>query len=243
MSVRGCFQGVMGFKATEVRLREINKEFTYLTRESDIKKGKFILSWLSEDGLVKHTTAPNPSAKNNFKKLEDALPVMENMILSNDHCVHPISPPDCNTSDENNNSMDFEFPKEHSCYACDFVAGHRRELNDHERKHTVKECPHCHKYIPYTSHRSHVIKCQNAPPEVIHTNVTINLPGSQLFAVMWRFTTGSSNVTSAQRATRTRRPSRGTGRLTLVGSSSARTATKHSVPSLLVLGIVRIIIG
>ena len=87
MSVRGCFQGVIGAKATEVRLREINKEFTYLTRESDIKKGKFILSWLSKDGLVKHTTTPNPSARNNFKKLEDALPILENMILSNDDDV------------------------------------------------------------------------------------------------------------------------------------------------------------
>ena len=73
----------MGFKATEVRLREANKDFTYLTRESDIKKGKYILSWLSNDGSVKHATAPNPSARNNFKKLEDALSVMENMILSN----------------------------------------------------------------------------------------------------------------------------------------------------------------
>ena len=89
MSVREYFQVVMGFKATKVRLREVNKDFTYLTRESDIKKGKLILS------------CPNPSvaSRNNFKKQEDALSVMENMILSNDDCVHPISPSDCNTSD------------------------------------------------------------------------------------------------------------------------------------------------
>ena len=111
MSVRGCFQGVIGAKATEVRLREINKEFTYLTRESDIKKGKFILSWLSKDGLVKHTTTPNPSARNNFKKLEDALPILENMILSNDDCVHPIPPRDCNTSDENNTVWILKLPR------------------------------------------------------------------------------------------------------------------------------------
>ena len=81
MSVREYFQVVMGFKATKVRLREVNKDFTYLTRESDIKKGKLILF------------CPNPSvaSRNNFKKQEDALSVMENMILSNDDCVHPIS--------------------------------------------------------------------------------------------------------------------------------------------------------
>ena len=154
----------MGFKATETRLRELQEDFAYLTRESDMKKGKFILSWLSNDGSVKHSTVPNPSAKNNFKKLEDALPVMERMILSNDECVHPVPPSDCNTTDENNNSMDFDIPSEHSCYACDFVAGHLRELRDHERKHTVKECPHCEKFVSYTSHRGHIIKCQKSPP-------------------------------------------------------------------------------
>ena len=166
MSVRGCYQGVTGFKEAEIRLRENNQDFTYLTRESDIKKGKFLLSWLSKDGSVKHTTALNPSAKNHFKKLEEAMPVIEKMVLSNDECVHPIPPRDCNTSDENNNSMDFELPSVHSCYACDFVGGHIRELNDHQRKHTVKECPHCNKFILYTSHRNHVIKCQKTLPEV-----------------------------------------------------------------------------
>ena len=46
MSARGCYQGVIGSKDAETRLRGINKDFTLLTRESDIKKGKFILSWL-----------------------------------------------------------------------------------------------------------------------------------------------------------------------------------------------------
>ena len=106
MSVRGCYQGVTGFKEAEIRLRENNQDFTYLTRESDIKKGKFILSWLSKDGSVKHTTAPNPSAKNNFKKLDEALAVMEKMILSNDECVHPIPPGDCNTTEHGDGEME-----------------------------------------------------------------------------------------------------------------------------------------
>ena len=86
---------MLGFKATETKLRETQEDFAYLTRESDMKKGKFILSWLSTDGSVKHSTVPNPSARNNFKKLEDALPIMERMIESNDECVHPVPPLDC----------------------------------------------------------------------------------------------------------------------------------------------------
>ena len=81
---------MMGFKAAETRLRETNMDFSFLTRESDIKKGKFILSWLTKDGSVKHTAAPNPSAGNNFQKLEEALSVLEQMIESNDECVYEV---------------------------------------------------------------------------------------------------------------------------------------------------------
>ena len=45
---------MIGSKEAETRLRGINKDFTFLTRESDIKKEKFILSWLTKDGSVSH---------------------------------------------------------------------------------------------------------------------------------------------------------------------------------------------
>ena len=96
MSVKGCYQGVIGCKAAEKRLRETNIDFSFLTRESDIKKGKFILSWLTKDGSVKHTAAPNPSARNNFQKLEEALSVLEQMIESNDECVYEVPPRESN---------------------------------------------------------------------------------------------------------------------------------------------------
>ena len=40
------------------------------------------------------------------------LTVFEKMILSNDECVNPV-PRDSDTSDENNNSMDFEITSDH----------------------------------------------------------------------------------------------------------------------------------
>ena len=89
----------MGFKAAETRLRETNMDFSFLTRETDIKKGKFILSWLTKDGSVKHTAAPNPSARNNFQKLEEALSVLEQMIESNDECVYEVPTRDSDISD------------------------------------------------------------------------------------------------------------------------------------------------
>ena len=86
----------MGHKLAEDRLRGSNKDFSYLTRESDIKKGKFILSTLTRSGLVKHTVAPNPSARKNFKSLKEASEVLEKMILSNKDCLNAIPPPDLN---------------------------------------------------------------------------------------------------------------------------------------------------
>ena len=103
--VRGCHQGVMGHKLTEDRLRGSNEDLSYLTRESDIKKGKFILSSLTRSGLVKHTVAPNPSAKKIFQSLEEASDFLEKMILSNNDCLNAIPLPDIDT-DANNNSMD-----------------------------------------------------------------------------------------------------------------------------------------
>ena len=164
--VRGCHQGVMGHKLAEDRLRGSNKDFSYLTRESDIKKGKFILSTLTA-GSVKHTVAPNPSARKNFQSLEEASEVLEKMISSNKDCLNAIPPPDIDT-DANNNSMDdWDRPAaDLACYACDFVGEHRRELNDHHRSHTVKECPHCEKFIHHNSVKNHMIKCQKTDPEV-----------------------------------------------------------------------------
>ena len=52
LGVRECHQGVMGHKLAEDRLRGSNKEFVYLTRESDIKRGRFIVSNLTKTGSV-----------------------------------------------------------------------------------------------------------------------------------------------------------------------------------------------
>ena len=182
MSVRGCYQGVIGCKAAENRLRETNVDFSFLTRESDIKKGKFILSWLTKDGSVKHTAAPNPSARNNFQKFEDALSVLEKMIESNDECVNPVPPRGNDISDENNNSVDYESPSEHACYACDFVASHLRELRDHERKHTVSVLIVTRSFTTRLTEVTLSDVRRLPMRSTLVTNVTSKLPGSKVSA-------------------------------------------------------------
>ena len=92
--MRECHQGVLGHKVAEERLRESQKEFAYLTRESDIKKGRFIVSNLTKTGTVKHTVIPNSSSKKNYVNLEEASEVLEKVILSMEDCVNAIPPPD-----------------------------------------------------------------------------------------------------------------------------------------------------
>ena len=69
--VAACYKGIMGHKAAEQRLREVGAG-SYLTRESDIKKGKFVLS-LSKTGAVKDSVLRNPAFRKEFKTIEDFL--------------------------------------------------------------------------------------------------------------------------------------------------------------------------
>ena len=68
--VAACYQGIMGHKATEERLREVGAG-SYCTRESDIKKGIFVLTFLSKTGAVKHSVRRNPTFRKEFKTIED----------------------------------------------------------------------------------------------------------------------------------------------------------------------------
>ena len=62
----------MGHKAAEERLREVGAG-SYLTRESDIKKGKFVLSFLSKTGAVKHSVLRNPAFSLKLSKRDQKL--------------------------------------------------------------------------------------------------------------------------------------------------------------------------
>ena len=122
----------------EDRLREADKQ-CYLTWQTEIKEKRFILSYVTENGAVKHATVPNPSARKVYGSLSDASEVLERMILSNDDCLHPVqapaSPCRYDVSDDNNNiSLEEDYVvSDLSCYACGHVAEHRRELFQHVR--------------------------------------------------------------------------------------------------------------
>ena len=132
--VRECHQGFQSPKVIEEMLRDSDKRQCSLTWQSQIREKRLVLSYVTEKGAVKRSIMPNPSAKKCFVSLAEASDIMERMIVSNDDCIHPVSvplPPHRNDfSDDNNNSLeDIGVVSDLSCYACGYLAEHRRELN------------------------------------------------------------------------------------------------------------------
>ena len=79
-----CWHGKVSSREAERRLVAVNKTNAYLFRESDIKRNKFILSYISDKtrGLFKHLIVPAPSKKG-FSSVCDAFSVMDKMVVSN----------------------------------------------------------------------------------------------------------------------------------------------------------------
>ena len=63
-------------------MEDSNKRQCYLTWQSQIRDKRFVLSYVTEKGAVKHTVVPNPSAKKCFVSLTETSDVMERMIVS-----------------------------------------------------------------------------------------------------------------------------------------------------------------
>ena len=163
-----CWHGQISKEEAENRLRASNKTNAYLFRESDIKRRRFLLSYISDKdrGLFKHVFVPNPSARKAYSSVSEASDVMGRMVLTSDHCRHPVCPlpPD---PDENGNfgdmSTDDSPASDHACHACGFVCEGKEKLQIHHKTHFVIECDTCLKFIGKNSFTAHSQKCKNIP--------------------------------------------------------------------------------
>ena len=150
-----CWHGQISKEEAENRLSGAGKTNAYLFRESDIKGRRFLLSYISDKdrGLFKHVFVPNPSARKSYSSVSEASGVMERMVLTSDHCRHPVSPipPD---PDENGNFSDQssdDIPsRDLACHACGIVCESKEQLQVHHKSHFVVECDACLKFIGNT---------------------------------------------------------------------------------------------
>ena len=129
-----CWHGQISKEEAENRLIAADKTNAYLFRESDIKSRRFLLSYISDKdrGLFKHVFVPNPSARKAYSSGSEASDVMERMVLTSDHCCHPVCPlpPD---PDENGNFIDRSTEdsppaSDLACHACGIVCESKDKL-------------------------------------------------------------------------------------------------------------------
>ena len=118
-NVEECWHGQLTSKKAEERLLAVNKGKSYLFRESEVKRNRFIMSYISDKdrGLFKHLLIPTPTRKA-FSSLSEASSVMERMVLTSDHCGNPVPP---STLDLSDMSVGDEPANDLACLACDIV--------------------------------------------------------------------------------------------------------------------------
>ena len=88
-----CYHGSISTHQAEDRLRSVGMESCYLTRESDLQSGRFILSTIS-NGNIKHFIVPDCDGKNKKQaSFIDAKSDIERLVLSSDDYSHPVPPP------------------------------------------------------------------------------------------------------------------------------------------------------
>ena len=89
--ITNCYHGFLGVQEAEDIIRKSGEERGYLTRQSIIRLGFFILSF-SEKGKVLHHVAPNKEGQYNKQTYDEALQVLK-MILAKEECEEPLIPP------------------------------------------------------------------------------------------------------------------------------------------------------
>ena len=79
---------------------------------------------------------------------------MERMVLTSDHCRHPVSPippdPDENGNFSSDRSSDDIPSSDLACHACGIVCESKEQLQVHHKSHFVVECDACLKFIGNT---------------------------------------------------------------------------------------------
>ena len=127
-----CYHGFLGVQEAEVIIRKSGQEQGYLTRQSIIRPGFFILSF-QEKGKVIHHVAPNQDGKYKGQIYDDAERVLNEMILGREECEKPLSP-------QNGPILEAPPPQDNQdkkCKACSSTNDSRRKLSDHEKVHYV----------------------------------------------------------------------------------------------------------
>ena len=96
-SVQSSFyHNVLGFRDAEARLE--GREGSYLLRESNVKSGLFIISYVKSTSVA-HILVPRNDGKYVRQSLEQAVDIAADIVGASDCFKHPVPPPTQSSSD------------------------------------------------------------------------------------------------------------------------------------------------
>ena len=160
---RSFYHEVLCYRDAESRLE--GREGSYLLRESDVKKGIFIISYVKSSS-VSHILVPNSKGTYHRQSLEQAVDIAADIIAASD-CLHPVPPPGQASSGSDTGGSDTEASnagasdtEESRCYCCSFTSSNKKTLHNHHLNlHKLFRCQNCSRYFKNTSFRTHKRKC------------------------------------------------------------------------------------
>ena len=124
---RSFYHDVLGCREAESRLE--GREGAYLFRESDVKSGLFIISYV-KNRSVSHLVTPNRDGKFIRQTVEEAIDIAADVIACSDSFRHPVPPPgprpgDAESSQSSGSANEND---EARCYCCSFTTKNKRTL-------------------------------------------------------------------------------------------------------------------
>ena len=130
---RSFFHDVLGSQEAESRLE--GREGAYLFRESDVKSGLFIISYV-KNSSVSHLVTPNRDGKFIRQTLEEAVDIAADVIACSDSYRHPVPPSPGDGSSQSSGCASRN--DESRCYCCSFsIFGSDRSTRSHSVRLSV----------------------------------------------------------------------------------------------------------
>ena len=161
---RSYYHEVLCYRDAESRLE--GREGSYLFRESDVKPGIFVISYVKSSSVV-HILVPNDKGTYFRQSLEQAVNIAADIIACSD-CHHPVPPPgqtssgsqrDPGASDTDSRDTGASDTEVFRCYCCSFTSQNKKTLDSHHQIHKIYRCQNCSHYYKNSSFQTHKRNC------------------------------------------------------------------------------------
>ena len=145
------YHGCLGVSEAEKRLRDSGEDGAYLLRESDVKKGIFVISSIN-DSSIAHFFPSNCDGKFLRQTYEEASQIVGDIVETSKCYIFPVTPAagSLKKLDIKSESLD----KRSTCYCCRFTSEDHKILEKHKRTHKLSKCYECKRWFKRSTYLS-----------------------------------------------------------------------------------------